>query len=111
MRLSHGHQTAIDTQIILRHAPRGEAFLKATSDFLAGQMSEPVNCADRAADVLYNEAGYAVVDHFRRRTAIECDYRRAAGHRFDHDQAERVAHRAVYWSMSQLKHLLHLWAA
>src|SRR6516165_9411206 len=64
MRLSHGHQTAIDTQIILRHAPRGEAFLKATSDFLAGQMSEPVNCADRAADVLHNETGYAVVDHF-----------------------------------------------
>ena len=61
MRLRHGHQTAIDTQIVLRHAPHGEAFLKATSDVLTGQMSEPVNCADRAAGVLHNEAGYAVV--------------------------------------------------
>src|SRR5262249_26163444 len=94
MRLGYGHQTAIDTQIVLRHAPHGKALLKATSDFLAGQMSKPVNRADRATDVLYNETGYAIVDHFRRRTAIECDHRRAAGHRFDHDQAERL--RPIY---------------
>src|SRR5262249_13523859 len=37
MRLTHGHQTAIDIQIVLRHALHGEAFLKATSDFLTGQ--------------------------------------------------------------------------
>src|SRR6516164_168417 len=94
MRLSHGHQTAIDTQIVLRHALHSEAFLKTASDSLTGQLSEPVNCADRATDVLHNEAGYAVVDHFWRRAAIECDNRRAAGHRFDHDQPERL--RPIY---------------
>jgi hypothetical protein len=62
--LGDGHQTAIDTQIVLRHTPSGKPLLKATSDVFAGRMPEPVNCANRAADVLHNEASYAVVDYF-----------------------------------------------
>ena len=53
-------------------------------------MSQTVDGADGAVDVLDDEAGKAVVDHFRHRAAIEGDDRRAAGHGFDHHQAERL---------------------
>ena len=58
-------QAAIDRQIILRHASRGEALLEPLADFLPRQMAKPIDRADGAVDVLDDEAGEAVVDHFR----------------------------------------------
>ena len=40
--------------------------------------------------VVHDEAGHAVVDHLGHRAAVERDHRRAAGHRLDHHQAERL---------------------
>src|SRR5258708_38145069 len=38
---------------------------------------------------VHDKAGYAVINNFRYRTRPERDNRRAARHRFDHDQTER----------------------
>ena len=50
-------QAAVDREIVLRHAARGEALLEALPDFLARQMRQPIDGADRAVLVLDDEAG------------------------------------------------------
>ena len=46
--------------------------------------------ATASSTVVHDEAGDAVVDHLGDRAAAERHHRRAAGHRFDHHQAERL---------------------
>ena len=89
-RRGRAHQLAIDREIIERHALRREVLLEVPADSGARQMRQAIDRADRAGFVLDDEAGDAVGDHLRHRAAIERDHRRAARHRLDHHQAERL---------------------
>ena len=90
MRRGAVGQAAVDGEIILRHAPRGETLFETLPDLFARQMTETVDSADSAIIVLDDESSQAIFDDFRHRAAIERDHRRAAGHGFDHHQAERL---------------------
>ena len=48
MRRGAVHEAAVDGQIILRHAPRGEALLEALADFFPRQLRQAVDGADGA---------------------------------------------------------------
>ncbi len=45
--------------------------------------------SDRLVNIVHNGAGDAVLHNFGHRSAAEGENRRAAGHRLDHDEAER----------------------
>src|ERR1700733_7294719 len=90
MRGSGVRQAAIDGQITLRHSARSETLLEAPPDFLARQMTEPVDRAYGAVDVLDDKSSDAVVDDLRHGATIEGDDRGATSHGFDHDQTERL---------------------
>ena len=60
------HQAPVDVQIILRHAPRGKAFLETPPHSFARQVSEPIDRADGAIDVLDDEAGHPFLNDLRR---------------------------------------------
>ena len=49
-------------------------------------MRQAIDGADGAGLVLDDEAGHAVLDHFRHRATVESDDGRAAGHGLDHHQ-------------------------
>ncbi len=51
---------------------------------------QAIDRRDRAGFVLDDEAGQPVVDDLGDRAAVIGDHRRAAGHRLDHHQAERL---------------------
>ncbi|CAM2163741.1 hypothetical protein BO443_120084 [Burkholderia orbicola] len=80
----------VSLDVTLRHCLRAETRVETLADRGARQAVDPVQRADRALHVLDDEAGHAVLDHFRHGAAVERDDRRAAGHRLDHHQAERL---------------------
>ena len=53
-------------------------------------LADAVDRRDGFVETVDEEAGDAVVDQFGHRSAAIGDDRRAAGHRFDHRQAERL---------------------
>ena len=85
------HQAAIDREIVERHAARREALLEPAGGFACATAARRRSTAPIApALVLDDEAGHAFVDDLRHRAAVEGDDRRAARHRLDHHQTERL---------------------
>src|SRR6202035_5097204 len=89
------HQAAIGGEIVERHAARGEARLELLADRVPAQIRQAIDGCDRAGLVLDDEAGEAVVDDLGDRAAIVGDDGRAARHRLDHHEAERL--RPIDW--------------
>src|SRR6185503_7060682 len=73
-----------------RHAARGEALFELLADGGPVQRGETADHGNRAGFVFDDEAGEAGVDDLRDRTAVIGYNRRAAGHGFDHHEAERL---------------------
>ena len=88
--LERGRALTIYGQVILGHPSGGEALLEARADHAPVKRSQPFHRSDGAGHVIHEEAGPAVFDHLGHRAAPIRDHRRAAGHRFDHHQPERL---------------------
>src|SRR5262245_36333203 len=84
------HETIVDRDVFLDHAPGAEACHRALVDALAIEIEHTSEVVDHLLEILEDDAGDPVVDHFPYRAAIERGDRRAAGHRFGQDQAERL---------------------
>src|SRR6185437_11897523 len=82
-------QMTVKRHVVFRHPSRGESLLEASTDHFDRKTTKSVDRVDRASLVLDNIACEAVLDDFRDRSVAPCNDRRAAGHRFDHDQAKR----------------------
>src|SRR5882757_1898723 len=86
-----GHQPAIDRDVVASHAAGGETLLEARADLLAREPPELVvdgfGCGNLAVD---DETGQAMLDDLRYRATAISNHRRAARHRLDHHQAERL---------------------
>src|SRR5882757_11529085 len=86
-----GHQPAIDRDVVASHAAGGETLLEARADLLAREPPELVvdgfGCGNLAVD---DETGQAMLDDLRYRATAIGNHRRAARHRLDHHQAERL---------------------
>src|SRR6266542_6854779 len=90
-----GDKAAIDLEILLGHATRGEALLEAGAYAGTRQLRELVpDGVDGGGLAVDDQAGHAMLDDFGHRAAAEGDHRRAAGHRLDHNQAERLGPRS-----------------
>ena len=89
-RLGFLHQAAIGGEIVERHAARGEAGFELLADGGPVQRGKTVDHGNRAGLVFHDEAGETGVDDLRDRAAVIGDHRRAAGHGFDHHEAERL---------------------
>jgi len=72
-----------------RHPVRREALFEPRAHLFPVQSRRLVHRIGGLFHGLDDEAGYAIVDHFRHRTRAVGDDRRSARHRFNHDQAER----------------------
>ena len=64
--------------------------LELLADRSPVQRGKAIDHGDRAGLVFHDEAGEAGVDDLRDRAAVIGDHGRAAGHRFDHHEAERL---------------------
>src|SRR6187397_1789783 len=80
----------ISIEVVERHAARREARLELPADPTPVELGQPAHIGDGADLVLDDEAGLAVIDNLRNRTAVICDHMRAAGYGLDHDQPERL---------------------
>src|SRR5258708_17862798 len=85
------YQPAIDVEIAVRHAARGEARLEDVPDPRAIEFVQPPRRCRRLYLVIDDEAGDAVIDDFRHGAATKGDDRCPAGHCLDHREAERLA--------------------
>src|SRR5579884_519014 len=80
MRRKPIRQAAIDSEVVLRHAPGGEALFESLPDLLPRKMAQAIDRADGAVDIFNNKAGEAIFDNFRNRAAVECYDRGPASH-------------------------------
>ena len=62
-----GH-TAVNGKIVLGHAARGEPLFKAPPNLVTRQVAKPVDRSDGAVDILDDESGETVLNHFRQPT-------------------------------------------
>src|SRR5580693_9137937 len=74
--------------VILSHAARGELLLE-TSAYLSTIQAPDALDGTHPGIRLDHKPGHAIFDDFSNRAAWERDNRCTAGHRFDHDEAER----------------------
>ena len=84
------YQAAIGGKVLERHAARRETPLEVPADFFSSQLRKPVESSNRTSFILDDKARQSVVDDFPDGPAIKCNDRSPAGHRFDHDEAERL---------------------
>src|SRR5437764_2462405 len=77
-------------EILAPHPLGREALLEAGPYTASIELAEPSDGVDRLRLPLDDEPGDALVDHLRHRAGSKRDDRRTAGHRLDHDQAERL---------------------
>src|SRR5205823_1828387 len=80
----------IEVEIVERHSPRGEAGLEQAADASSIEGLEVLRRRHGLGHTRYDEPRDAVLDDFGHRTTVEGDNRRAAGHRLDHHEAERL---------------------
>src|SRR5258707_3342442 len=80
----------VDGEIVLRHAGGREALLEALAHQAAVETRHAPERRHRRVDRVDDEAGAAVFDQFGHRAVRPGDHRRAAGHRLDHGEAERL---------------------
>ena len=84
------HQAAIHGKIIERHAACREAGLELFADGGPVQRRKAIDHRDGAGFIFHHETGEADVDDLRDRSPVIGEDRRTAGHRLDHDEAERL---------------------
>ena len=87
---THREKLLVDSHIRLGHLRCREARLELASDPLAAHDASTVHRAHRLIHRFDDDAGDAVVHHFRNRAGAPGDDRRARRHRLDHDEAERL---------------------
>jgi hypothetical protein len=80
----------IDIDIIARHSLGGEAPLKLCPYSCAVEPHRALHGHDRLVDCVNNETCDVFLDDLWNRSATIGDYRGAADHCFDHDQAKRL---------------------
>src|SRR6202158_6166524 len=83
-------EALIDPNVIFCHAARGEALLETASHFAAIQRGHPHRSDAGLIDIVDDHAGHPFVDHLRDRSGAIGEDRRAARHRLDHHEAERL---------------------
>src|SRR5262249_34515324 len=83
------HKSLIDFHVVSRHATCGKATFERFPAPIALKARQPLEGSRRFLDFLDDEAGDAVLHNFRHGAVRPRDHRSAAGHRLDHDQAER----------------------
>ena len=70
---------------------RGKAAIELSADSVAVQRSDPAHRLDGLLFIVHDETCDAVLQNLRHGTIFKRDYRRTAGHRLDHHQAEGLA--------------------
>src|SRR5581483_2734781 len=86
--LARGDGSAINLDIVFRHALGRKAPLECSTNGSAVQLRNTTNCGDGLLNIVDDESGDGLLDHFRHRSATERDHGRTACHRLDHDQPE-----------------------
>ena len=66
-------QPAIEADIVARHALGGEAFEKACTDDAAVEFGQASHGRHGLVDAVDDEAGHAVLNHFRHGAVVPCD--------------------------------------
>src|SRR5438034_369615 len=72
------------------HLGRAEASLKHLPATPTAELWYATHRADSLIKIINDKAGHAVVDNLRNRSAAIRDNRRAASHRFNHHEPERL---------------------
>src|SRR5690348_15455998 len=83
-------ELVVDGDVVLHHARDREAAQEGAADGGAVEAVEAAERINRAGDVLDDIAADTLIDDFRHRAAAVSHNRRAARHRLDHRQAERL---------------------
>jgi hypothetical protein len=86
-----GDQILIHRDVVGGHARRREALLEFAANAGAGQRRQPADRGHRLVDAPDDEAREAIREDFVDRSSFPGDRRGAAGHRFDHHEAEGLA--------------------
>ena len=80
----------VDGEVVVHHALRVEALLDRRADTLPVQAARGSDRGNRVGERADEEAVLAVADDLGHRAARVCDHRRAARHRLDDAEAERL---------------------
>src|ERR1051326_155834 len=81
---------AIDSKIVFGHASREEAHVKGGAHLEPVQITYAAQCSYGLVIAVDNEAGCFVFKYLGDRAAAKGHYRRAARHRLNHHQPERL---------------------
>src|SRR5262249_11783627 len=84
------HQAAVDIEVFLHHPAGGEALLEPATYALPGDLADASDRRHGAGLVLDDISGDPILDHLGHGTCVEADDWRAAGHRLDHHESERL---------------------
>src|SRR5713226_10331003 len=85
-----GNNLAVEADVILRHPRDRETLLETAAYGAAVERNHVGERVHGLLDIVHDPAGYAVVHDFRHRPPAKGEHRRAASHRFDHHQSERL---------------------
>src|SRR5712691_1080751 len=85
-----GNNLAVEADVILRHSRDRETLLETAAYRAAVERNHVGERVHGLLGIVHDPAGYAVVYDFRHRPPAKGEHRRAASHRFDHHQSERL---------------------
>src|SRR5215471_10596633 len=82
------HQLLVNLDVVAGHPSRSESLFEHFTASPTADCAQPSDSIHRFLNTLHDETSDTVVNHFRHGPVAIGNYGSAAGHRFDHRQAE-----------------------